>query len=259
MKKILLTIALVLGMMPSTFGTPVLVPDVGGTAEMPIQAPYPSIGQMIISAGLPPASQINIDAVWLAPTVSAEQAGGSLGGTHAGGGGPLMQWTMQGTGAMSFYNRVLVMPGTTGPGGVATFFDPVFNVTGASYEVHSAPRTPFAPVQTYTTDMFRMFSQIVGVGDPDFDLLRLTAGTDFGLPSPGQTKLTQVGSNWNVESYYDVTYRIDFVGRVGGPFSGMSGSSTSTVRFQIGQPVPEPSSCLLLAGCVTAFAFRRQS
>jgi hypothetical protein len=255
MKKILLTITLLLGMMSSTYALPVLVPDNGGTAEMPIQAPYPSIGQMVILNGLPPATQINIDAVWLVPTVSAEQAGGTLAGTQAAGGGPLMQWTMQGTGLLSAYNRVLTMPASSS---VASFPTPSFGAIGSTYEVHAAPRTPFAPVQTYATDLFRMFSQIT-IGDPDFDLLRLVAGTDFGLPSPGQTKLTQVGPNWNVESYYDVTYRIDFVGKAGGTFGGMSGSSTSTVRFQIGQPVPEPGSCLLLTGCVMAFAFRRQS
>lgn len=237
----------------------VTVPDNGGgTAQMPIQSAYPSLSPMVISSGLPAGSQININAVWLAPTVSAEQPGGALGGTKSAGGGPLMQWTMQGTGAFSGYNRVLIMPGTAGPGGVASFPDPAFTVTGSSYEVHAAPRMAFAPVQTYNTDLARMFSQIAGPGDPDFDLLRLTAGTDFGMPSPGQTTLTQVGPNWNVESYHDVTYRIDFVGHPGGPFGGMSGSSTAMVRFQIGMPIPEPSSCFLMAGGIASVLLRRR-
>ncbi len=224
----------------------VVVPDNGGgTAQMPIQAPYPSLNPMIISNGLPAGSQININAVWLAPTVSAEQPGGTLGGTKTAGGGPLMQWTMQGTGALAAYNRILVMPSQP-PTGIASFPDPAFNVTGASYEVHAAPRTAFAPVQNYTTDLMRMFSQIAG-GDPDFDLLRLVAGTDYGMPSPGQTKLTQLGPVWNVESFFDIAYRIDFVGKPGGTFSGMSGSSTAISRFQIGMPiVPEPTTCLLV-------------
>jgi hypothetical protein len=257
MKRFLHALSLTLVLTTVASAAFVVVPDNGGgTAQMPIQAAYPSINPMVMSNGLPLASQININAVWLAPTVSAEQAGGSLLGTKSPGGGPLMQWTMQGTGALSAYNRVLVMPSEPGPGGVATFFDPAFNVTGASYEEHAAPRTAFAPVQNYNTDLFRMFSQISNIGDPDFDLLRLVAGTDFGLPSPGQTKLTQVGPNWNVESFFDVTYRIDFVGRSGGPLSGMSGSSTAMSRFQIGMPiVPEPSAtCLLLVGGVVGLA-----
>ncbi|MDZ4656829.1 MAG: PEP-CTERM sorting domain-containing protein [Bythopirellula sp.] len=238
----------------------VTVPDNGGgTAQMPIQAPYPSINPMVIYNGLPVGSQININAVWLAPTVSAEQPGGGLGGTQSAGGGPLMQWTMQGTGAFAAYNRVLVMPGIAAPGGVASFSDPAFNVIGSSYEVHAAPRTAFAPVQNYTTYLHRMFSQIGCCGDPDFDLLRLVAGNDFGLPSPGQTKLTQVGPNWNVESFFDIQYRIDFVGRPGGPFGGMSGSSTAISRFQIGMPiVPEPTSmAILLLGSVGFIVVRR--
>jgi hypothetical protein len=260
MKRFIHSLSLVLALTTVASAVNVIVPDNGGgTAQMPIQAPYPSVNPMVISNGLPVGSQININAVWLAPTVSAEQPGGSLLGTKSGGGGPLMQWTMQGTGALSAYNRVLVMPGQPGPGGILSFPDPAFNVTGASYEVHAAPRTAFAPVQNYTTDLFRMFSQIVGVGDPDFDLLRLVAGSDFGLPSPGQTKLTQVGPNWNVESFFDITYRIDFVGNQTGPFAGMSGSSTAMSRFQIGMPiVPEPTSMVMfLLGSVGLISLRR--
>ncbi len=259
MTRTLFALALVTLLSPIASAANVYVPDNGGgTAQMPIQAPYPSINPMVISAGLPPASQININAVWLAPTVSAEQPGGGLGGTHSAGGGPLMQWTMQGTGALAAYNRVLIIPGQLPPG-IASFPDPAFAVIGSTYEVNAAPRTAFAPVQNYTTELFRMFSQITG--DPDFDLLRLVAGSDFGMPSPGQTVLTQVGPNWNVESFFDVTYRIDFVGKAGGTFGGMSGSSTGMSRFQIGMPIPEPATTtiagLAIAGCAALGRRRR--
>jgi hypothetical protein len=102
-----------------------------------------------------------------------------------------------------------------------------------SIEMHSAPHAPGNPIQSFDTDMFRMFGQIVG--DPDFDLLRIVAGTDFGLPSPGHTTLTQLpGGNWAVDSFFDITYRIDFVGRPGGPLAGLSGSTTGTIRMQVG-------------------------
>ena len=59
-------------------------------------------------------------------------------------------------------------------------------------------------------------------GDPDFDLLRISAGSAFGLPSPGHTTLTQRPTGWAVDSFFDITYRIDFVGRTGGRVGGMS-------------------------------------
>jgi hypothetical protein len=256
MKHCIHSLSLVILLSTVATATQVLVPDNGGTAQMPIQAAYPSLTPLVISAGLPPASQINIDAIWLTPAVSVEQVGGTLGGTQSAGGGPLMQWTMQGTGALAAYNRVLVMPASSS---IASFPTPSFGPIASTFEVHAAPRIPFAPVQTYTTDLFRMFSQIASGGDPDFDLLRFTAGTDFGLLSPGQTKLIQVGGNWNVESYFDVTYRIDFVGHPGGPFSGMSGSSTGMSRFQIGMPIPEPGSLgIVMLSSVAMLGMRRR-
>lgn len=224
--------------------SPLIVADVGGTASMPIQGPYTGLTPMKIIDGLPMGTVVNIAATLNAPVVSAEQPGGTLGGTRAAGGGGLFTWSMQGTGLLSGYSRNLTFPALPPPG-VATFADPAFNVIGSDYEVHSATRTPFAPVQSYSTDMFRMFSQIAGGGDPDFDLLRVVAGSDFGLPSPGHTTLTNVGGGWNVDSFFDITYRIDFVGRPGGNFAGMSGSTTGTIRMVAGMPIPEPSSAAL--------------
>ncbi|MCW5898166.1 MAG: T9SS type A sorting domain-containing protein [Flavobacteriales bacterium] len=96
-------------------------------------------------------------------------------------------------------------------------------------QMHFAPRTPFDPVQSFDADLFRLFGQITG--DPDFDLFRIVSGTDFGLPSPGHTTLFQNGGDWHVDSFFDITYRIDFVGAPGGVYSGMSGSTTLTVRL----------------------------
>jgi hypothetical protein len=124
--------------------------------------------------------------------------------------------------------------------------------TQSAFEVHTAPRTLNDPLQCFDTDMFRLFSQIVNpsANDPDFDLLRVVAGTDFGLPSPGHTNLLQNGPNWEVDSFFDITYRIDFVGRPGGQLSGRSGSTTGMVTFSLGDPIPcipEPGTCALAA------------
>jgi hypothetical protein len=51
------------------------------------------------------------------------------------------------------------------------------------------------------------------------------------LPSPGHTIFTQNGTGWTVDSFFDITYRIDFIGAPGGPLAGRSGSTTGTYRF----------------------------
>ena len=106
------------------------------------------------------------------------------------------------------------------------------------------PRVPGTPLQSFDTEVFRLFGQLPAV-DPDFALLRIIGGTDFGLPSPGHTVLTQMGGNWGVDSVFDITYRIDFVGAIGSPLAGRSGSTTGTIRFRTagGQCVHTPVSC----------------
>jgi hypothetical protein len=101
---------------------------------------------------------------------------------------------------------------------------------------------PHPAHRSHATQFLGLQGQIVG--DPDFDLLRVTAGSNFGMPSPGHTTLTRLGppgSNWAVDSFFDITYRIDFIGRAGGPFGGMSGSTTGTIRMQVGT-IPEPAT-----------------
>jgi hypothetical protein len=230
---------------------------------MPLLADYTGQTPMQIVDGLPVGSVINIGAVLKTPTVYLEIPGGSLGGTKSGAGnGLLFTWQMQGTGAYAGYNRALNFPASSA--NVLTFNNPPFDVVPGTFEVHAAPRTNNAPFQSFDTDMFRLFSQIVNPADndPDFDLLRVVAGSDFGLPSPGHTNLLQSGPNWEIDSFFDITYRIDFVGKPGGPFQGRSGSTTATARFSVGdQIVPEPASCIL-AGCgviaVLLLARRRQ-
>lgn len=207
-----------------------VVPDNGGgTADMPLQTPYIHDGVMQITNGLVPVgSTIDIVAVLHAPTSTTEVPGGTLGGTIATANAPIPTWTwsMTGTGAFTGYNRVVNMPLST-------------------LQEHTAPRTAFSPVQSFDTTLFMLQGQLPP-GDPDFDLLRVTSGDNFGMPSPGHTTLYQDGPNWLVDSFFDITYRIDFVGHAGGPFSGMSGSSQAIIRIYA-TDLPEPTTLSLFA------------
>jgi hypothetical protein len=210
------------------------VPDNGnGTAHIPIRDTYVQTSDMLISNGLPPGSTIQLSGVLSTPTNTVEQPGGTLAGRQGAAVGAVWQWQATGTGLLAGFNRPLNLALTTP---VNTFPAPA----NAGMEVHAAPNVPFAPVQAFNTDMFAMGGQTLV--DPDFDFLRITAGTNFGMPSPGVTVLTQSGPNWDVLSYFDLTYRIDFIGKAGGPLAGMSGSTTATVRII----VPEPATSALL-------------
>lgn len=74
-------------------------------------------------------------------------------------------------------------------------------------------------------------------GDPDFALLRLTAGSVFGFPTPGHTTLTKhtIGPvGWDVDGSFELACQIDYSGQPAGYLSGYSGSTTQTIRLATG-------------------------
>ncbi|MBK7772319.1 MAG: hypothetical protein IPI48_17820 [bacterium] len=101
---------------------------------------------------------------------------------------------MTGTGALSGFNRSITVP-------LSGFNNNLFIF---------APRAAFAPVQTAAALCNWLNGQVVGVGDPDFDLLRILGGYNYGMPSPGQIQLVSTGSGWAVSKLfrYHAPYRI---------------------------------------------------
>jgi len=171
-------------------------------------------GRIVVRAGLPQGTTLVMDPVLSDPVCDPFMSGpgGSLGGEmHVCT--AVLSLHVTGTGSLQGMERQLAMQ--------------------LAMEVHTGPRSPGDPIQTFDTDMFLLQGQIFG--DPDFDLLRVTGGSGFGMPSPGHTTLTRLGppgSSFAVDSFFDIEYRIDFQGAAGSVLQGLSGTD-------ITPPVPQ--------------------
>jgi hypothetical protein len=182
--------------------------------------------------GLPPGTTIRIRGPLMEFVILQQGRGGALGGD------------------VIVFNAVLPMQ-MSGTGGLAGFNHSV--LIPVNGEMHTGPRNPANPVQTFDTDMFRLQGQ--ALGDPDFDLLRITAGSGFGLPSPGHTTLTRLSATeYSVDSFFDITYRIDFVGAPGSGLGGRSGSTTGTIRMTTCPQQPSGDNCYEATGGHMDFA-----
>jgi hypothetical protein len=205
-----------------------VVPDNGGgTADLlPASCPYGSVNDLMILNGLPPGTAIGIVASgnFTCPPATPGLCSfpSPVPGVDCSQGTPA-------SGEQDCASATLALH-LVGTGTLSGFVRDIPLAVGA--EARFDPRVPGAPLQSFNTDLFRLQGQVIN--DPDFALLRITAGTDFGLPSPGHTTLTQSGGNWNVDSFFDMTYRIDYIGAVSGPLNGRSGSTTGTARIRTG-------------------------
>ena len=192
-----------------------IVPDNGfGTATMPpafTSGGCVYAGTTEIVDGLAPGSTIQITG-WIGNfTGVSEVPGGMFGGTTSTWQGQFLM-NMTGTGAMLGFNRSIILPVSTGT-------------------MDFAPRMMAAPLQTGAARLMQMQAQILS--DPDFDLLRVTAGDNFGLPAPGSYQIASTFGGWGVSGYFDMWHRIDFVGAPTGALAGRSGSTTREKRFEM--------------------------
>ena len=161
--------------------------------------------------GLPPGTTIELEPILRGVDVQLVEAGGGLGGLRTTLGATLVL-RATGNGALAGFERILHL-------------DPI------AAEIHSAPSTPFDPVQSFDTDLFQL--QGAFVGDPDFASFQMIAGTAFGLPSFGHVTLTERGDGtFHVDSFFDVQYQLSFVGAPGGALDGLAGTTQGTVRLE---------------------------
>jgi hypothetical protein len=194
---------------------PCEVPDNGtGTVDLPpAGCGYlsPSDVHEIID-GLPPGTTIRLDPIHSRFFNELVIPGGPLGGATETF-DSFIDFEVTGTGDLATFNRLLTIQ--------------------VQCETATAPRSPGNAVQDFDTEMVSMTGSLVG--DPDFQSLTITGGSTVG-PSPGHTTLTRLGppgSDFQVDSFFDIAYRIDYVGAPGSVLAGLSGSSMDQIHMSL--------------------------
>ena len=89
------------------------------------------------------------------------------------------------------------------------------------------PRLPGDAVQTFPANIVSIQGSLFG--DPDFDLINFRSGSNFGSPQPGvhyiDSSLGPPGSDFQVDSFFDIFYEIDFQGAPGSVLDGFAGTT----------------------------------
>jgi len=187
--------------------------DTTGTVEGPIHAcDFENLPEqpLLIIDGLPPGDEIELQAMFMPVRPPSIGSPFFLSGEEEFT-TEIVELQLTGTGALAGFNRVI-------------------QISSNPKIAESDPRTAGDPVQTFPTELMEFQGTLFG--DPDFDSLQLTIGQNFGLPSPGETTLTDLGNgDFVVVSFFDITYQIDFQGAPGSILDGLSGTTQGTTRI----------------------------
>jgi len=193
-----------------------------GTVDLPPDCPYDNEdANMLIINGLPPGSTIQLDGPLQNFNVTSRVPGGPLGGEVISFTGQFI-WSVVGTDSLAGFNRSIAMP--------------------VDCVVHTGPRTPGDPIQIIRADMFELTGELFG--DPDFCTFRVRAGEYNGLPSCGRTILSELpNGKYAVDSFFDITYEIEFEGCPASQLEDYVGTTTDTIQLYTCEPGPPVSSC----------------
>jgi len=187
--------------------------DTTGTVEGPIHAcDFENLPEqpLLIIDGLPPGDEIELQAMFMPVRPPSIGSPFFLSGEEEVT-TEIVELQLTGTGALAGFNRVI-------------------QISSNPKIAESDPRTAGDPVQTFPTELMEFQGTLFG--DPDFDSLQLTIGQNFGLPSPGETTLTDLGNgDFVVVSFFDIEYQIDFQGAPGSILDGFSGTTQGTTRI----------------------------
>ncbi len=177
--------------------------------------------EFLVTAGLPPgAGMLFSGTLDSFVNTSSTNSGGTLGG-GADTFDCTLRWDMTGTGLLGGFNRTLFVP--------------------LSGVVHHAPRDTADPVQVFSNALISLAGQVFG--DPDFCILRFSAGSDFGQPSPGSARLTLLtNDSFAVDSFFDVFYRIEWQGCPGSIIEGLQARRQTRAVLRPARPSPAARS-----------------
>ncbi len=214
---------------PAYCGRCVLPDNGSGSADLPpLGCDYiiPN-GTISIVNGLPPGSAIDVTPRLYGFHSISRTPGGNLGGE------------------IETFNATLDL-GMLGLSGLSGFSRLVSVPVGV--EIHLAPRSPGAPVQTLAAELVSMSGVIIG--DPDFCLLQVDVGASLvGIPSTGETTLTMLpDGSFSVDSFFDTAYIIDFEGCPGSILETYLSFTLGIARLQAGSAI---DACDDVNSCTT--------